>query len=189
MAGTTTALQWNPTQANQESNAAYLADGQRAGGATNPSIFDAVLANKLFNQLSNYIFALFTMYANKGFTTDDSNISTLITQCANFLTTADVKTGLEYVPYSPVLAFDALHYAGFQVTLTGNLSFTITGASIGDLVTFSFTQDGVGGHTVAYPPNVVGGGAPSTTPNSNSVQMFRVLNDNFYHAAGPVVVS
>lgn len=189
MAGTTTALQWNPTQANQESNAAYLADGQRVGGATNPSIFDAVLANKLFNQLSNYIFALFTMYANKGFTTDDSNISTLITQCANFLTTADVKTGLEYVSYSPTLVFDASHYAGFQVTLTGDLSFTITGASIGDLVTLAFTQDGIGGRAVTYPSNVVGGGAPSTTPNSNNVQLFKVLNDNILHAVGPMVVS
>lgn len=185
----TTLLQWNPTQANQENDAAYAADSQRSGGATDPSLFASLLANKAFNQWSNYLFALFTAFANKGFATDDANITTLIAQCANFLTTADVKIGLQYVLYSPSLTFNAALYGGFQVTLAGNLGFLITGASIGDLVTLVFTQDGGGGHSVGYPSNVVGAGTPSAAPNSNSCQLFKVLNDNNLHAVGPMVVT
>lgn len=87
---TTNLIQWNPTAANQENDAAYAADSQRAGGATNPALFDATLANKAFYQWSTFLTALFAAYAAKGFTTSDSNLSTLTAQCAGFLTTADL---------------------------------------------------------------------------------------------------
>lgn len=189
MAGTTTLLQWNPTQANQETDAQYLADSMRSGGATSPSVFDAALANKAFNQWSNYLYALFTALANKGFTTSDANVATLTAQCANFLTTADVRPGLQYVAFAPTLAFNASSYDGFQVTLAGNLSFTLTGAVVGQLITLAFTQDAVGGRTVAWPGNVTGFGTPSVAANSNSVQRFIVLSDNILHPLGPMVVS
>jgi hypothetical protein len=185
----TTLLQWNPTQANQESDATYLADSQRSGGATNPSLFASVLANKAFNQWSNYLFALFTAFANKGFGTSDANITTLISQCANFLTTADVKPDLAYVLYAPTLVLDASTANGFQITLTGNLSFTITGLTVGQPITLAFTQDGVGGRVVTFPSNVASPGTPSGTPNINSVQTFIVLNDNILHPNAPMVVS
>lgn len=86
---TTNVQQWNPTAANQETDAEYTADSQRAGGATNPSVFQAELANKLFYQLSTYVAALFAAFAAKGFTTSDSNLPTLTAQCSNFLTTGD----------------------------------------------------------------------------------------------------
>jgi hypothetical protein len=86
---TTNLKQWNPTAVNQENDAQYDADSQRAGGATNPSIFDARLANKAFFQWSTFLTALFQAFANKGFTTSDSNLNTLTATCAAFMTTAD----------------------------------------------------------------------------------------------------
>lgn len=185
----TTLLQWNPTQTNQQNDATYLADSQRAGGASDPSLFASVLANKAFNQWSNYLFALFTAFANKGFSTSDANISTLIAQCANFLTSADVKPNLVYVLYSPTLVFAAGTSNGFQVVLTGNLAFTLSGLVVGQPITLAFTQDGVGGRTVSYPSNVLTPGTPSTAANATSVQTFVVLADNLLHPTGPMVVS
>lgn len=86
---TTNMQPWNPTAANQENDAAYTADPQRAGGATDPSVFQSVLANKLFYQTTIYLTAFFTAFANKGFSTSDSNLPTLIAQCANFLVAGD----------------------------------------------------------------------------------------------------
>lgn len=100
---TTNLLQWNPTAVNQENDAAYLADSQRAGGATNPSILQAELANKAFFQWSTFLTALFQAFANKGFTTSDSNLNTLTAACANFLTTAD-KIAVSTTSGGPLIA-------------------------------------------------------------------------------------
>ncbi len=91
---TTNLQQWNPTAVNQENDAQYTADSQRAGGATNPAIFQAELANKAYYQWSTFLTALFQAFANKGYTTSDSNISSLTAQCANFATSNDL-TGLQ----------------------------------------------------------------------------------------------
>ena len=190
MAGTTNLLQWNPTGANQETDAAYLADSQRSGGATNPSLFDATLANKAFYQWSTYLEGLFTAFANKGFSTSDANLSTLIAQCANFLTTADIKPGMQYVLFSTALVFDCSQANGFQVTLTNDVtSLSVENAAVGQTVTLAFTQDGVGGRTVPFPNNVLNPGTISDLADSSSVQTFIVLNDNLLHPAGPMVVS
>ena len=181
--------QWNPTATNQESDAAYTADSQRAGGATNPSIFASILANKAFFQFSTYLTALFTAFANKGFATSDASLATLTAQCANFLTTADVHAGLQYVPFSPTLAFACASYDGFQVTLTGNLTFSLSSPSIGQKITLAFTQDATGGRTVTWPGNVVGHGTIDGTANATSQQLFEVLNDNLLHQLGVMTVS
>jgi len=186
---TTNLLQWNPTAANQENDAAYLADSQRSGGATNPSLFDATLANKLFYQMSTFLAGLFTAFANKGFSTSDANLATLTAQCANFLTTADLPTGLQYLGYAPTLNFNAASYRGFQVTLNGGLAFTMSGLSVGQQILLAFTQDSVGGRAVTFPSNVVGYGAVDGTPNTTSQQLFEVLNDNLLHPAGVMTVS
>src|SRR6202041_385221 len=110
---TTNMQVWNPTAANQENDAAYTADPVRAGGAVDPEIFLALLANKVFYQSSTYLTALFTAFANKGFTTSDSNLSTLTAQCANFLTTADLPTLLVSVAYSTTPTFNAAASDGF----------------------------------------------------------------------------
>jgi hypothetical protein len=189
MPGTTNLLQWNPTGANQETDAAYLADSQRAGGATDPSLFASVLANKAFYQWSTYLYAFFTAFANKGFSTSDANVSTLTAQCANFLTSADIKPGLQYVLYAPTLTFNCTQANGFQVPLNGNLSFTLSTPSIGQQILLAFTQDGVGGHTVTWPSSVVGYGTVDTTANKTSQQLFIVLNDNLLHPISPMTVS
>lgn len=87
---TTNLQQWNPTAVNQETDAEYVADSQRAGGATNPAIFEAELANKAYYQWSTFLTALFQAFAAKGYTTSDSNLSSLTAQCLNFTTAADV---------------------------------------------------------------------------------------------------
>lgn len=104
---TTNLQQWNPTAVNQENDAAYAADSQRSGGATNPSIFQAELANKLFYQTTTFLTALFTAFANKGFTTSDSNLSTLTATCANFLTTAD-KISVATAQGGPLISAEQL---------------------------------------------------------------------------------
>jgi hypothetical protein len=187
----TNLLQWNPSAANQENDTAYAADSQRAGGATNPSVFPSILANKLYYQLSTYMTALFTAFANKGFSTSDASLATLTAQCMNFLTTADVKPGITTVSYAASVTFDCNQAKGFQVTMNGNItSLTVTNAQAGDELTFVFIQDGSGGHTVSgIGGNVFGSGAPDTTPGKVSIQQFKVLQDLSIRASGPVTVS
>jgi hypothetical protein len=172
MAGTTNLIQWNPTAAGQENDAAYAADSQRSGGATDPSLFLAPLANKAFYQWSTFLTALFTAFANKGFTTSDSNLSTLTAQCANFLTTSDLLPALQYVNYAPSLSLNAATANGFYIkNMAGNLSIVgIPGLTSGQLIAMYFQQDATGGHTVAYPVSN-NASQPDPAPNAISVQV------------------
>lgn len=186
---TTNLLQWNPNATNQEDDAAYLADSQRTGGAADPSIFDSVLANKLFFQCTTYLTALFTAFANKGFPTSDANLATLTAQCANFLTTADTRPGLSSIAYSATPIFNALTADGFQVTLTGNItSLTLNNLTFGQRFIMAFVQDGGGGHGVTFPTNVKTPGAVSGVPGATSIQPFVVLLDGNLYPTGPMVV-
>ena len=189
MAGSTNVLIWNPTGANQETDTAYKADSQRSGGATDPSLFDAALANKLFFQATTFLYGLFTAFANKGFSTSDASAPALVAQCANFLTTADVKPSLIYVLFSSSLVFDCSKANGFQVTLSGDATVTLTHAVVGQRILLAFTQDAVGGRTITLPGTIVSPGTISVTANSNNVQEFVVLNDNKLHPVTPMVVS
>jgi hypothetical protein len=188
--GTTNALQWNPTAANQETDAEYLADAQRLGGATDPSLFDAALANKLFYQCTTYIDALFTAFANKGFTTSDANLATLTAQCGNFLTTADVRPPLLQVAYTSSPSFNTQLNAGFQMILTGNVTgMTVASYAAGQTVLLAFTQDSAGGHTVTFPSLFKSPGTVDPTPGATSIQSFICLVDSTFHPLGPMVVS
>jgi hypothetical protein len=174
-AGTTNAQQWNPTAANQETDAAYTADSQRAGGAANTSIFMSPTANKLFYQLSTYNTALFQAFANKGFTTSDSNLNTLTAQCANFLTSADMRAGLSQVAYAASVALNAAASNGFFIPLGGNLTISaVNGAVAGQMILMVYQQNGNGGATVQFPANFVDAVQPDPTPNVVSVQIFAV---------------
>lgn len=68
-------LQWNPTAANQEADAAYAADSQRSGGATTDAIFASNLGNKLFYQLSTFVAAMAAALTAKGYVTNDGSAS------------------------------------------------------------------------------------------------------------------
>jgi hypothetical protein len=187
---TTNMQQWNPTAANQENDAAYTADSQRSGGATDPSVFLSALANKVFYQQSTYLTALFTAFSNKGFTTSDSNLSSLIAQCANFLTTADISPFIKLVPYAPGIALTG-EATGFYIQ---NISGPISIASELGLVPFRpfaiyYQMDGTGGHALTgVPLNMLGAQQPDQTPNAVSVQWFTFDSDtNKVRALGPLI--
>lgn len=191
---TTNLLQWNPTAANQENDGAYLADSQRAGGATDPSLFLAALANKAFFQWSTYLTALFQAFAAKGFTTSDSNLSTLTAQCANFLTTFDVKSQVTLIPYSPTPVLDGSKTNAFFLPLNGNMTLpAITGITDGQLITLLYLQDATGGRVVTYPTQMFEATGPDPTANSFSVQMFIVGpaggGGQFLRPVGPLMSS
>lgn len=181
--------QWNPSQTNQETDAAYTADSQRSGGATNPSIFASILANKLFYQMTTYLVALFTAFANKGFTTSDASLATLTAQCANFLTTADVRPDMLAATFASTMTLDFSKANGYQITLTGNTTLTFTNLSFGQTITLAFVQDGTGGRTVSWPGVVVSPASPDTTPNASSIISFKVLLDGNLHSLTPMAVS
>ncbi len=186
----TNLLVWNPTAANQQTDAAYAADSQRAGGATDPSFFDALLANKAFYQWSTYLTALFQSLAAKGISTSDSNLPALVSACSNFLTTADVKPGLVQVPYSAALQFDASKSNGFQVALAGAPgSLSIINLTVGQTIALVFSQGAGGGYTVPWPANVVTPGTVSPTAGDTSIQRFIVLADGLLHPLTPMTVS
>lgn len=187
MAGTTNLQQWNPTAVNQETDAQYLADAQRAGGATDPSLFASLLANKVFYQSSTYLFALFTAFANKGFTTSDSNASTLTAQCANFLTTADVRPNLQVLAYAPNITLDASLATGFEIgNMAGPCAITIVNYQFGDNIIVMLAQDTVGGRTVTWASPVLGGSQPDPTPGVVSVQMFKADSASHLLAVTPM---
>lgn len=99
--GSSNFQQWNPTAANQETDAQYSVDPQRTGGATNPAIFPSVTANKLLYQQSTFTTAFAQMMANKGFVLSDANLNNLEAVLANVMTTVDMSA---YAPLnSPAL--------------------------------------------------------------------------------------
>lgn len=153
---TTNLLQWNPTAVNQENDTQYNADSQRAGGATNPSVFQAELGNKAFYQWSTYLTALFQAFANKGFTTSDSNINTLTATCANFLTTADVKPVQLHIPFSTTPVFDGALANGFRIDLSANVTSSnfINVPPSGTLITFYIVSASPGNFSFAWPSQV-----------------------------------
>ncbi len=184
---TTNLLQWNPTAANQETDPQYLADSQRAGGATDPSLFLSPLANKAFFQWSTYLTALFQAFANKGFTTSDSNLNTLTAQCANFLTTSDFRPNLLAVDYAPSVTFNMAQALGFELELNGNAAIDVVNPQLGDVVVFLLAQDAVGGRTVTWSGNVFSPGTPDPTPNSVSAQIFKADDVGHLLPASPMM--
>ncbi len=93
--------QWNPTQANQESDTAYAADSQRSGGAPASSILPSATANKVLYQVTTFVAALAQALANKGYPMSDANLATLEGQLANIMTLADMNA------YATVAALNA----------------------------------------------------------------------------------
>jgi hypothetical protein len=185
MAGSTNFQQWNPAQANQESDAAYAADPQRTGGASNDSAFPSPTGNKLFYQVSTGITALMEMMATKGFTVNDTNIATLASVLSALLTTADIRPGLVALSYASVINCNVSQALGFEISLSGNATITTSGAQIGDIVTFVFAQDSAGGHGITWPSYFEGAAQPDTEANGRSSQIFKVVVGGGFLAIGP----
>src|SRR5208283_5201551 len=85
-------LQWNPTQANQESDVNYVVDAQRLAGIALDDTLPSIRLNKMFFQWSTFVAAMGQMLAGKGYTTSDANLATLVSVLGNLLTEADLAT-------------------------------------------------------------------------------------------------
>lgn len=95
--------------------------------------------------------------------------------------------GVVNVTYSATPTFDASIGNLFKITLTGNVtSSTLTGlVSVGlQPVTFMIIQDGVGGHTFAWPANIIGGMSISGTAGAVNVQSGLFDGTNLYMTVG-----
>jgi hypothetical protein len=187
MPGSTNFVPWNPSQINQESDAAYASDSQRVGGAPNGVAFPSATGNKLFYQVSVGITALMQMMAAKGFTVNDTNLATLTSVLAAIRTTADIASGLDSISYSSAITCDAAAFIGFQISLAGNTTLTVTGVAAGQSLIFIFVQDSAGGHIVTWPGTFFGGLQPDPTPNSVSVIVFDIDTGLNGRAASPVI--
>lgn len=86
--------QWNPTGANQETDAQYLIDAQRLAGAANPSIWTSQTANKFLYQASTFYCALADALSAKGLVLSDASRSTLAGVLANIVLQSDLASAL-----------------------------------------------------------------------------------------------
>lgn len=187
---TTNFLQFNPTGANQDNDAQYLADALRTGGAP----LDGVLPSKTFNkvefQASTFVAAFCQMLAAKGYSTSDADIAALAGILANVVTDADLANGITTVAYATTVAFNANTSNGFQINLTGPVtSSTITGISPGQLIAFYLAQDAAGGRTFSWPAGIVGTLPIDLTPNAVSLMLFRADASGTLRAITPLMSS
>lgn len=188
MSAATNFLQFNPNQANQETDSTYAADSTRTGGAGTGSVFASALANKGFYQWSTFIAAFCQMLVNKGISTSDANFTQLVAALANVLTTADQKPALLPLTFSPALTFDFSKANGYEVVLGGNVtSSVVENVAPGQIVTFVIVQDSVGGHTFAWPTSGIAGTTPiEPGANIRNVQAFIGSTDGLLYPIGPL---
>ena len=190
MPGTTNFQVWNPNETNQETDAQYLADSQRVGGAVDNTPLPAPLGNKGFHQWSTFCAAFGKMMANKpgAYNTSDADVDVLAAVLSNLLTESDLGVQIISVPYSPTPIFNAASSNGFQMALTGNItSSTISGITPGQLLAFYFAQDSVGGRSISWPSSFVGALQPDLTPYAVSIQLFRADLSAIPRSASPMI--
>jgi hypothetical protein len=92
-----------------------------------------------------------------------------------------------FVPSSAAPVFDGTApVKTFEIDLTGDVTApTFINFTVGELYTFFWVQDGIGGHVVTFPSLLVGATQPSPTPNSVTVQTFLRKSDGTLEAIGP----
>jgi hypothetical protein len=102
-----------------------------------------------------------------------------------------IPAGLVLIPFSATPVINATQGLQFKIVLTGNVTSStfINGASGPTIIVVRIVQDGVGGHTFAWPSNMLNAGTPNTDANSTSVQMFAVNTDGSATAVGPMMYS
>lgn len=180
MPGSTNFIQFNPTQSNQESDAAYAADALVTGGVQLNNPLPSVFLNKLWYQLSTFVAAFAQMLVAKGYSPTDTSVSTLAAVLANVLTNADTQPAQLVVTYSPTAQFNRALAQSFVMYLTGALTApTLVNPLAGQYITWWFFQEGSGGFAVTWPTNVIGGGVIDATAPSGAIfqQMFYVGPD------------
>ena len=183
-------LQWNPTESNQETDAAYEADSLRSGGIQLNNLLPSIMLNKLFYQQSTMNAALAQMLVNKGYSPMDTSVSALAAVLANILTNADTQPLVVEVTFSATAVFNRAAAQSFQMEVTGNCTPSFVGAQAGQLTTFNLVTDGTFGHTFLWPSNILNGGDMVTTPmaaNTTYQQSFWTRSDGFAFATGPLM--
>lgn len=191
---TSNILVFNPGQVNQETDAAYNADSNRAGGFPTNAIWQSILANKSLYQLSTMLKALANIVVAEGFDCNDTNLATLTTNMTSALLAlagGGSSPSVVVVAFSPTPGFvtNTKPVCNLQMTLTGNVtSSTLTGVHPGQIVNFIIAQDATGGRTFSPPP-----GIPMAlidpTPNLASVQSFLVDAGGNFRTLGPMTSS
>ncbi len=180
MSGSSNFIQHNPTEANQENDAAFAADSTTTGGIGVDQIMPSPWMNKRWYQDSTMVAALGAMLAAKGYVVSDANLATLISVLTGaFITNNDLKTPLVSVGYSPTPTFPASTANGFDIVLGGNVTSSAfnVAPSIGQILTFVITQTGGGGATFVPPASVNGWQPIDPTASSVSIQQFIVKVD------------
>ena len=105
--------------------------------------------------------------------------------------TNGAPSGFMEVPYSTTPAFTASSSTGnsFFITLTGDVtSSTLTGATTGQIVSFTICQDAAGGHAFAWPINILSGATISGTMSACTNQVF-IYNGTNAVAMAPAYVT
>jgi hypothetical protein len=188
---TTNFLPFDGQYQNVEQDSQYLADSSRVGGFAVDAIVPSPLLNKVLLQTTTMAAALATSLANKGISTSDANFDALVTALSNIRTTADSRTPLVTMLFSPTAVFNATTAAAFEMILTGNLTNPAFTVMPGTTVTFAWQQDSVGGRTITYGGTFFGAGPaqPDPTPGAISMQSFLALNDGILRPVSPMTVS
>ena len=184
---TTNYLLFNPSELNTESDANYIVDPTRLGGAQSGGILPSTLFNKVIFQQSEFTTAFATMMVNKGFTVNDAPFSSLVAVLANVITSADLSASMISVAYASSMTFNVAGAAGFEVVLTGNVaSSSLSNTKTGPLL-FVLVQDGTGGRTFSWPSSTTPGGPICPFPNGTSVQAFFQIPTGAIIATSPML--
>jgi hypothetical protein len=81
-----------------------------------------------------------------------------------------LATAYKNVAFTATPVFIASSYGFFTLTLTGNVtSSTITGSTIGQEITIDICQDGTGGRSFAWPPNLLNPPAINSNPSGCTI--------------------
>lgn len=186
-------LQWNPTEANQETDAAYAADSNRAGGQTVNSIVPSAMLNKIFFQVTTMVKAIADYMVAQGQNAVDSNEPVLSANFAAAIATqiaAIIATNVVSVAFSTTPTFDASQGKTFEMTLTGNVTTSaLINLTPGNKITFIIHQDGTGSRTFNWPSNVFGAGVIDPGASNTSVQEFIVGADGSVRPVSVMTVS
>ena len=131
--GTTNFLVFDEPATNAQSDATYLADAMRTGGATVGALLPSALFNKLMLQCSIFVAAFCTALAAKGISTSDADFTNLVAALANVLTTGDapvVSTQISYNTGGRVLGTTYQNTGGTPRWVTVTLGATGAWSSI-----------------------------------------------------------
>ena len=165
-------LQFDPIKNNMQSDSLYQASSFRAQGAQT-GIASASGHNKLFYQLSTMVAGLAQMMEAKGYTIDDADIATLVTELAHIMTEADMSdyalvSALEgYIAKSAVVIKTASYvlattdfYKTFEANSASSVTFTLPAYSaLANGAWIKIKNIGAGTLTIS---GVIDGVSPST---------------------------